>query len=218
MKLLCISDIHDQWGDYKVADLPEADAVLVAGDLTDYGLQGEALGYGELNRARTWLRAMGARYRVILWIPGNHDIGVTARTFDDIPGVICALNQTGSLCKFTLFGVSQTVCFDQPSLKTKWDYMTDDLYRDFIAFDFPRVDIVLSHGPPKGILDGPHRQGSPGLRSYIQREQPRLVVCGHVHEDGGKEQVYRSLTYRGIRRETRVVNCACVPMLIEISE
>lgn len=46
MKLLCISDIHNQFGDYTVGDLP--DSVLITGDLTNWRLRDEAKGYGEM--------------------------------------------------------------------------------------------------------------------------------------------------------------------------
>ncbi len=89
------------------------------------------------------------------------------------------MDRTVTVGLLTLRGVSLTTCFAEPVLKEIWDYMTDALEVDAAAFDFPPVDIVLSHGPPKGVLDGPGHWGSPGLLAYIQRHQPRLVVCGH---------------------------------------
>jgi Icc-related predicted phosphoesterase len=208
MKLLCVSDLHDQFDLFEPEKMPLADACLVAGDLTNWGLQGTER-YNEVGRAGDWLRAMGERYGQLLWIPGNHDIGVTARTFEAIPNVICALNQTILVGPFSLQGISLTQCFENPMLKEVWDYMTDSRKVDTAAFDFPPVDIVLSHGPPRGILDGPGRWGSPGLLKYIERHQPRLVVCGHIHEEGGKQVTIG---------KTLLVNTACQSVLIELAE
>ncbi|MES2461809.1 MAG: hypothetical protein V4671_14590 [Armatimonadota bacterium] len=70
------------------------------------------------------------------------------------------------------------------------------------------MDIVLSHGPPKGVLDGPGRWGSPGLLAYMERHQPRLVVCGHIHECGGKQERIG---------ETLVINAARCAMPYELT-
>ncbi|MES2463390.1 MAG: metallophosphoesterase, partial [Armatimonadota bacterium] len=88
MEILCLSDIHDRFEKYQPADLPPADVCLVAGDLTEFGQQGETHGTGEIRRAAIWLRDMGERYPELFWIPGNHDIGVTARTFEEVPSAV----------------------------------------------------------------------------------------------------------------------------------
>ena len=162
------------------------DACLIAGDLTVWGHCDSQARVNEMGRAGDWLAALGERYPALFWIPGNHDIGVTARSFASVPKAVCVLNKTVALGSFLLHGVSLTPCFDNPMLKQVWDHMTDSRKVDAAAFDFPPVDIVLSHGLPLGILNGPGRWGSPGLRHYIARHQPRLVVCGHIHEDGGQ--------------------------------
>jgi Icc-related predicted phosphoesterase len=60
--------------------------------------------------------------------------------------------------------------------------------------------IIVSHPPPKGILDrairfGERSIGSVALRDYIE-EDPRvgLVICGHVHNQGGKFEVLNNTT------------------------
>jgi Icc-related predicted phosphoesterase/uncharacterized protein YprB with RNaseH-like and TPR domain len=50
--------------------------------------------------------------------------------------------------------------------------------------------IIVSHAPPRGVLDlaarfGVERIGSRALRSFIRERDVRLVVCGHVHLQGG---------------------------------
>jgi len=60
--------------------------------------------------------------------------------------------------------------------------------------------IIVSHAPPKGILDrairfGERSIGSVALRDFIE-EDPRvgLVICGHVHNQGGKFEVLNNTT------------------------
>ncbi len=48
---------------------------------------------------------------------------------------------------------------------------------------------LVSHSPPKGILDlfsmGKHL-GSVIIREFIEKTSLKLVVCGHIHESSGK--------------------------------
>ena len=66
--------------------------------------------------------------------------------------------------------------------------------REFLE-DNPGADIVLSHLPPYNILDysirpeflpksHPEHCGSKLLLEYINNNQPKLVVTGHIHKPG----------------------------------
>ncbi|MFA5192611.1 MAG: metallophosphoesterase, partial [Verrucomicrobiia bacterium] len=63
-----------------------------------------------------------------------------------------------------------------------------------------RLKIFCPHAPPKDtacdrIHSGLH-VGSTAVRAFIEREQPDLVLCGHIHESRGEDLIGR----------TRVVN------------
>jgi len=62
--------------------------------------------------------------------------------------------------------------------------------------------IVLSHAPPYGVLDktksGKH-VGSKILLKAIKKHQPKLVLCGHIHEAKGKAKIGK----------TQVINLGC---------
>lgn len=52
-------------------------------------------------------------------------------------------------------------------------------------------DKILARAPPLGfydwMLEDPDRQyGSPNLARYLEKNNPKLVICGHVHCFGGK--------------------------------
>ncbi len=63
---------------------------------------------------------------------------------------------------------------------------------------FGKVDILVCHQPPYGILDkvnfpgvpkgwkGKHA-GSKIILNYIKKYQPKYVFCGHIHEGEGIE-------------------------------
>ena len=51
------------------------------------------------------------------------------------------------------------------------------------------VDIIICHSPPKGVADVMASRGSMGsveIRNTIKRVQPRLMLCGHVHDCWGE--------------------------------
>ncbi|MBW2636728.1 MAG: metallophosphoesterase family protein [Deltaproteobacteria bacterium] len=60
--------------------------------------------------------------------------------------------------------------------------------------------VFVAHPPPRGILDeafGRFHAGSAGLYNMIVERQPRIFLCGHIHERPGWRYV----------GETLVVNC-----------
>jgi Icc-related predicted phosphoesterase len=64
-----------------------------------------------------------------------------------------------------------------------------------------KIDVLVTHLPPRGIGDkmalGRHI-GSRWVRNVVDKLHPRVVICGHVHEDPGWEHL----------DETLVVNCS----------
>lgn len=57
--------------------------------------------------------------------------------------------------------------------------------------DFGVVDVIMTHGPPKGILDSTSH-GSAGCDNILRalsRARPRLHCFGHIHEGHGATQV-----------------------------
>ena len=60
-------------------------------------------------------------------------------------------------------------------------------------FEIPEgIDLVITHGPPKGIMDyteSKQRAGCPNLFGAIARARPRLHCFGHIHEGWGAKLV-----------------------------
>ncbi len=70
---------------------------------------------------------------------------------------------------------------------------------------FDKVDVLLCHQPPYGILDevgegapeewrGKHA-GSKVVLDYVKRKSPKYVFCGHIHEGEGGVKVGESEVY-----------------------
>lgn len=70
---------------------------------------------------------------------------------------------------------------------------------------FHKVDILIHHQPPYGILDkvGPHapkhwrgkKAGSKIILDYIKEKQPKFAFCGHIHEGEGFKKVGKTEVY-----------------------
>ena len=61
--------------------------------------------------------------------------------------------------------------------------------------------ILVVHPPPRGVLDKVGNRfsaGSVNLKQFIEKFQPALVFCGHIHEQPGIQ----------VLGQTLVVNCA----------
>jgi hypothetical protein len=58
--------------------------------------------------------------------------------------------------------------------------------------DFPDIDVMMTHGPPMGVLDS-IRTGEPvgcqHLLRAARRCKPRLHCFGHIHEAWGAQRV-----------------------------
>jgi uncharacterized protein len=73
-----------------------------------------------------------------------------------------------------------------------WSYdFTEEQATQLLA-GCPRGCVLVSHSPPKGVVDissGGQSLGSVAVRDAVLRLQPRLVVCGHIHASAGQHAV-----------------------------
>lgn len=67
------------------------------------------------------------------------------------------------------------------------------------ATNLPRVDVLLLHAGPKGMLDDPSDEvhiGSEAVRDYVISRKPKFVFCGHQYSDDelivGDTKIFRT--------------------------
>ncbi|MFZ3383589.1 MAG: metallophosphoesterase [Candidatus Methanoperedens sp.] len=174
MKLLALSDLH---GDYshvgsildKAGDI---DAVLIAGDLTNFGPDEKAL------------ELLGMFKTPVLAVPGNCDNPTLVNILDENKNTINLHNSLHKIGDLTFIGLggSNPTPFNTPfelSEKKISEYVGTLLGRSKGRM------ILLSHAPPKNTTDKlPHGNvGSESLARYLGRFD--LIVCGHIHEARG---------------------------------
>ena len=202
--VVCVSDTHGTQ-----PPLPEGDILLHAGDLTQWGT------YDEIQAQLTWLSRQHHKYKVV--IAGNHDLfldedfrrrhverwrqaqdsadsralGIeeSRRSSDLDWGNVIYLQETTALLAFRdrqrtikVFGSPLT---PQHGTSAFQHSKGADVWTKHVPAD---TDILLTHGPPWGHLDGVKRSGCTFLAKEVARVRPRLVVYGHIHVGYGQEE------------------------------
>ncbi len=178
MKIVVISDTHNR---HQELTVPDGDVIVHCGDATMGGTIGEFVGFGK------WFRQLPHKHKV--FIPGNHDF-----LFDDdwvtganlLGGMIhCLLDQPLTIEGIKMWGSPWTPRFGDwafmlsrgDALMAKWREIPVDL------------DLLITHGPPLGILDTTARGEPVGdwdLREEIRIKRPKSHVFGHIHEGYGR--------------------------------
>lgn len=180
MRLVCLSDTH---GRHEGIEVPEGDILLHAGDISQRGKPDEISAFDH------WLGTLPHPHKVM--IAGNHDF-----LFERQPALAKSLlthavylNDSGiELAGIKIWGSPISPWFYDwafnrqrgAEIRQHWDLIPND------------TDILITHGPPFGILDLTKSGESVGchdLLAAVQRVQPRLHLFGHIHEAYGQCQV-----------------------------
>lgn len=211
MKLVCISDTH---GKHREIDLPLADVVIHAGDLTSSGTDSQLLDF------MSWFVSLPHQYKI--FIAGNHDFILEKwpyflKDFLQDRHNIFYLNDSGCVINGIKFWGSPITpwffdwAFNRhvgPDIKKHWDLINTT------------TQILITHGPVRDMLDltlDGLNVGCPILKEKIL-ELPNLKyhICGHIHESYGTATDENGITYvnaSSLNRNYKPVN---KPLIITI--
>lgn len=193
-KIVCISDTHNFHHD---VDVPDGDVLIHAGDFTLTGTLGEVVEFNE------WLGTLDHPYKII--IAGNHDrclgengtLGLKMFT----NGIY--LERSGKEIEGIKFwGAPMTPAFNGMrgglTFYTNTNKEAKGVWRGMPK----KLDVLITHGPPFGILDGVEkygygetfRVGEPTvehcgdgmLASKVIANKPKYHIFGHIHEGYGR--------------------------------
>lgn len=187
VKLLAFSDLHASRK--QAALLAEAaagaDLVIGAGDFCNMR-QG-------LAEAMALLDGITAPMVVV---PGNAESAPELRAAAG-PGVTVLHGEGVDLAGLRLFGVGYGVPVTPFG---DWSCDLTEAGAEAMLAGCETADLLITHSPPKGIADRTSTGlsvGSTAIRAAIDRIQPGLALCGHIHDSWGQE---------GRIGATRVVN------------
>jgi Icc-related predicted phosphoesterase len=135
----------------------------------------------------SWLGDLGAP---VALIPGNHESFVeeapSKRSL--LSNAIVLINESVELFGLKIWGSPNT-----PLANTAFGLPSSADRRRLYATIQDDTDIIISHGPPFGVLDiapgSNYHAGDPELLEAAQRVQPMLHAFGHIHGAGGSEEL-----------------------------
>jgi Icc-related predicted phosphoesterase len=169
-----------------VGGIGEIDVLIVGGDLTTDGMPDEA------ERAIESWRPLAPR---LLAVAGNMD----SREIDArLAELGVALDGRGVV--FDGVGVFGVSAAPLSPLRTPYELSDEELEerigRGFAEVESCRVRVFCPHAPPAGtacdrLVSGEH-VGSAVIRAFVERAQPDLVLCGHIHEARATDTIGRS--------------------------
>jgi Icc-related predicted phosphoesterase len=176
VRVLAFSDLHRDLAQAAVLVemAADADAVIGAGDFASVH-EGLAETIGVLS-------AIGAP---TILVPGNNEtdealLGATAGW--EAATVLHGEGTTIGGVEF--YGLGAGV----PVTPWDWSFDLDDDAAAGMLSACPRGAVLVLHSPPRGHCDasgdGTHF-GSEALLRAIEEKEPRLAVCGHIHESWG---------------------------------
>lgn len=198
MKILAFSDLHlaRDKAAVLVAASAKADLVIGAGDFCNHR-QG-------LDRAMEMLRGIAAPFIVV---PGNAESIDELR--DAAPPGIHPLHGAGvEMLGLRIFGLGYGI---PPTPFGDWSCDLSEAAAEAHLARCAAADILVLHSPPKGVADRTSSGASVGsvaLREAIERLQPTLVFCGHIHDSWGQS---------GTIGRSRVVNLGPHPNWFDLS-
>ncbi len=197
MKLLAFSDLHHSRSKAAgiVAASAAADLVIGAGDFCNMRRG--------LDDAVSMLTGVAAP---MLVVPGNAEspeelTEVAGAGMTNIHGISC---EAGGL---TFFGLG---CAVPETPFGDWSVDLSEAKAATILDGCAQADVLVLHSPPKGVADLTSNGisvGSAAIRAAIERIQPRLAVCGHIHDSWG---------VTGRIGRTQVVNLGPAPNWFEL--
>ena len=181
MKIACISDTHSLHHQMKY-NMPEADILCIAGDFTNVGAKADVISFGN------WLSKLPYKKKIIIagnhdWCFANHSKKKSSEWLMQDKSIVYLENSEYIYNGIKFYGspITPTFC--------NWAFMADrgeqiKKYWDNIPED---TDVLITHGPPKHILD-PDRNGfSVGDEDLLLKiaelsnKNLKAHIFGHLH-------------------------------------
>lgn len=170
--------------------------LIHCGDFCSHG------GLGEVQAFCGWLSTLPYKYKIV--IPGNHDTSLDGKSFKalqkdfglnegDAEKGKALMKQVCTYLEHEMVEIEGVRIFGSPYTPDfyNWAFMYPPKDGQYI-WDIPHkeIDILVTHGPPLGILDRVARgnAGCPDLLDLVKKVKPKFHLFGHIHEAYGEEK------------------------------
>ena len=180
MRLIFLSDTHGKHNEIKI---PDGDFLIFGGDMCSRGT------IPEIEKFSQFLKDLPHKHKIV--IAGNHDFPFEDERKNEAESLIKStggeyLNDSGTEIEgIKIWGSPVQPWFYDwafnrqrgAEIKKHWDLIP------------PNIDVLITHGPPFGILDKVKSGESVGceeLLKTINEIKPKIHAFGHIHEAFGE--------------------------------
>ena len=185
MKIIAVADIHGS--QYRLNTLLDnikkysPDLVIICGDITQFGPGAVAINF--LNQIPVETLA----------VPGNIDTPEVGEAIIKSKAENIDLKKV-TKNNFSFIGMGGEIISSKPIILDKG-------HKKPIEEIIDENTVLVTHVPPYKLQDNVfigRNIGSKELKSFVEKYQPKLVLCGHVHENPGMIRFHNTV----------VVNCS----------
>lgn len=187
MKIVATSDTHTV---VDVNIIPDGDVFIHAGDLMTTGYP------DDWKNQLEWLSKLPHKMKI--YVPGNHDfhmVNYPGPALQDLrkAGVIC-VGLPGNLQYSVRKLPNGMLLMGLPFVKNlpRWAFdATEEYVSEYLSemvHIYGEPDIVVSHSPIEGIMDGSpaYKSGFTVYKKFLEKYNPKFWIHGHIHEEYGK--------------------------------
>jgi len=194
MNILIVGDIHNDVENLmKYMDkitLFDFDVVIAVGDFTDYNVP---RGFSKVDIGKLIIEELNALNKPILATPGNFDKELLS--FFEEKKIL--LHGNGRIVKgvgFYGFGGAKTP-FNTPFEPSEVE-TGNGLVKGYNEIKDCKMKVQVTHMPPINtkvdiVYTGAH-VGSEVVRKFIEKYQPNIAICAHIHEAKGTDEIGKS--------------------------
>jgi Icc-related predicted phosphoesterase len=174
LRIVCISDTHGYHRDLKI---PDCDLLIFAGDISNVGESRIIIDFN------AWIKSLGIPSIIVA---GNHDLSLQDDYFREtiLFNGIYLNNSVTDFKGLKVYGSPMSPRVGHWG----FGYSPREGYKCWEKIPIG-TDILITHGPPRGILDiGGNMMSSLGgdaLLNRVNKVKPKLHVFGHIHESYG---------------------------------
>jgi Icc-related predicted phosphoesterase len=186
MKLLLFSDLHSSWSAMGeiVREARRADVLVGAGDFCNMH-----------RMLRDCLEVLKLANLPGVFVAGNNETtDALLEACCDWPNAHVLHGSSATIDGVTFYGIGGGIPVT-PFGSWSYDFSEDEATGLLEAC--PKRCVLISHSPPKGAVDrdsSGRSLGSVAVRAAIERCDPVLAVCGHIHASAKQQALIGNTT------------------------
>lgn len=199
MKILAAGDLH---GDRSLAQrLAEkavkenADLVIITGDITHFDQSADGI-----------MGPFVKKNKKVLFVPGNHDSFATADFLVNMYGVKNIHGYSVRYEDIGIFGCGGANVGPVTTFQEK--EIIEILQKGFDKIKYLPKKIMVTHvHPSETVMEqfSTFIPGSPGVKKAIEQFKPDILLCSHVHEAEGIEEMVGLTKVINVGKEGKII-------------